>query len=185
VLNRRSGRSSYKVVLLGDPMVGKTSLRKKYLGQTMTQQYMMTLGAEFSIKRLENDVIQIWDLAGQPGFSQVRKGYYMGAQGALLVFDLTRRQSFKNLHNWIQEILKNKGEPLPIILVGNKADLKGTTADDLSAEEIDRFRGDLEDWSGYDVAYMEASALTGLNVEDIFENIVESINMHISMSQGS
>jgi GTPase SAR1 family protein len=91
----------------------------------------------------------------------------------------------KNLHNWIQEILKNKGEPLPIILVGNKADLKGTTADDLSAEEIDRFRGDLEDWSGYDVAYMETSALTGLNVEDIFENIVESINMHISMSQGS
>jgi GTPase SAR1 family protein len=118
------------------------------------------------------------------GFSQVRKGYYMGAQGAILVFDLTHHQPFKNLHNWIQEILKNKGEPLQIILVGNKADLKSTTANDLSAEEIDRFRGELEEWSGSDVTYIEASALTGLNVEDIFENIVEPINMHISMSQG-
>ncbi|MHA2253450.1 MAG: ADP-ribosylation factor-like protein, partial [Candidatus Kariarchaeaceae archaeon] len=74
-------RTSFKVVLLGDPSVGKTSIRKRYLGEGFKHTYSMTLGADFAIKRINNTVLQVFDLAGNPFFQTVRELYYHGTQG--------------------------------------------------------------------------------------------------------
>ena len=84
-----------KIILAGDGAVGKTSLREQYLGRGFTGQYLQTIGADFALKTDtvagENVKYQIWDLAGQPRFKTVRSVYYIGAVGALLVFDITSR----------------------------------------------------------------------------------------------
>ena len=98
-----------KVCLLGDGAVGKTALRKRYLGKQFSSGYVMTIGADFAVKKTEintNDgtksvKFQIWDLAGQPRFNSVRELYYKGSHGGLLVFDITRRDSFSNLNSWV------------------------------------------------------------------------------------
>ena len=103
-----------KIVLAGDGAVGKTALRERYLGKGFSSNYMMTIGADFALKeatiREKSIKFQIWDLAGQPRFNSVRELYYRGSHGAMLVFDLTRRESFTNLYLWIDELLKNSGK---------------------------------------------------------------------------
>ena len=93
----RGKRSIYKVVLVGEPRVGKTSIRRRYLGKGFSQNYMVTLGADFAIKRIKNSAIQIWDLAGQAVYKHVRDGYYQGAQGIILVFDVIQPETFERL----------------------------------------------------------------------------------------
>ena len=92
-------RKIFKITLLGDGAVGKTSLRKTYLGEGFKDGYSMTIGADFAVKRLRIDdqdfVAQIWDLAGQQRFSAVREVYYRGTSGCLLVFDISRRSVFR------------------------------------------------------------------------------------------
>ena len=107
-----------KIVLLGDGAVGKTNIRKNYLGQGFTKDHLMTIGADFAaadkVLQIEdkeyNITFQIWDLAGQGTFNQVRSMYYRGVFGALVVFDVTRKNSFDNLSSWIKELYKNLTE---------------------------------------------------------------------------
>ena len=124
-----------KIVLIGDGMVGKTTLVKSFLKGTAISDtsYKRTVGADIFVK---NDIYEfdsfgkvafnwmIWDLAGQPTFKMVRGQYYKGAQAGIAVFDVSRPQTFKNLHYWIAEMFKHAGGPKPLIIVGNKIDLK-------------------------------------------------------------
>ncbi len=166
----------YKLVLIGDPMVGKTSLRRRYLGQGFDYNYLMTIGADFGVKRVEDVVFQIWDLAGQENFDVVREGYYKGTTGAILVFDISRPQTYENLPYWIDETIRNVGKIIPFIVVGNKVDLR--TKEGKWAVPADIAKGyaeTLSEWSGYDVSYIETSALLGLNVDKVFTELVEEI----------
>ena len=90
-----------KLVLAGDGAVGKTTLRRRYLGEGFQSSYMMTIGADFAVKRVDiggrQITFQIWDLAGQQSFKLVRGSFYSGAFAALLCFDLTNQVSFDNL----------------------------------------------------------------------------------------
>jgi len=99
-----------KVVLIGDGAVGKTSIRNRFMGYGFETSHLMTLGADFSLKEVNRgDEIwkfQIWDLAGQEMFQQVRARFYQGAMGALLVFDITRKQTFLNITNWLNELYR-------------------------------------------------------------------------------
>ena len=103
-----------KIVLAGDGAVGKTALRERYLGKGFSSNYMMTIGADFALKeatiREKNIKFQIWDHAGQPRFGTVRSVYYYGCLGALLLFDVTRPDTFTNLENWLEEIFKHNGK---------------------------------------------------------------------------
>jgi len=171
-------RKVRKVVILGDPMVGKTSLRKRFLGEGFSFNYMVTIGADFGIyHHSSTETFQIWDLAGQANFEVVRESYYKGTYGALLVFDISRPVTFENLPRWIEELKRNlDGELVPFVLVGNKADLRENSGKwAVKEEEGQNYANLLSDWSSFDVPYYETSALTGLNVEVIFNQLIEEI----------
>ncbi|MHA1707549.1 MAG: GTP-binding protein [Candidatus Heimdallarchaeaceae archaeon] len=173
-------RKIFKITLLGDGAVGKTSLRKTYLGEGFKDGYSMTIGADFAVKRLRIDdqdfVAQIWDLAGQQRFSAVREVYYRGTSGCLLVFDISRRSSFENIPSWIAELLKNNSNRVvPIVLIGNKSDLRSTAKDPVMREQAEEYAHSLTSWSGFTVPYIETSAKTGENVDEAFKTLLKNI----------
>lgn len=119
-----------KFCLIGDGGVGKTAIRERYVGASFTKSYLPTIGADFATKTEIVDDIEvkllIWDLAGQPRFSIVREGYYRGARGLLLVFDVARPDSFESAPMWLKESWKHleHGRSVPLMLIGNKTDLR-------------------------------------------------------------
>lgn len=179
-------RSTYKLILVGDPRVGKTSIRQRYLGEGFKENYMVTLGADFVIKRFGDTVMQIWDLAGQPVYKSVREGYYKGAEGIILVFDVTRPDTFNNIPKWLSEILNKNEEIIPMMLVGNKSDLREEgSKSHVHPHNAEKYANELGDWSGFDVPYLESSALSGLNIDDIFSRLKEEIDSHKLSQQGA
>ncbi len=176
-----------KIALLGDGAVGKTSIRRNYMGQGFTGDHLMTIGADFaahdaSIKIDEKDykiTWQIWDLAGQDSFHNVRSMYYKGCFGGVVVFDKTRPTSFENIDNWLEELKKYSGKGIvPIILLGNKFDLVEGADLVVNDEEIERKLDILREKYGdnrFKIHYYNTSALTGLNIEMAFESLGNEI----------
>ncbi len=170
----------FKISLLGEGAVGKTSLRRTYMGESFTSGYMMTVGADFAVSKLSVDEIeftlQIWDLAGQQRFSAVREVYYRGTSGALLVFDISRPETYEAIPNWLAELIRNnKNRIVPLVLIGNKADLRESTPYSVPASYAQDYAQTLSTWSGFNVPYLETSALTGLNVEEAFKVLTSQI----------
>ena len=171
---------TYKITLIGDGAVGKTSIRRSYLGETFKGNYSLTLGSDFATKILQvgdlNTNMIIWDLAGQPRFKAVREGFYRGTKGALLVFDVTRKDTYENIPRWIMELLNNNQKrKVPMILIGNKSDLRGSLYKTIPSEHGENYAKELSIWSGYDVPYIETSAKFGDNVDQPFETLVKQI----------
>lgn len=160
-----------KLVLLGDGAVGKTTMRRQFLGEGFKAGYSATIGADFAIKRinLENYrlTFQIWDLAGQQRFAAVRELYYRGSRGALLVFDVTNPSSFNNLPSWLEELWKKAGR-VPMILCGNKIDLRSEVPKSIAPELGQEYARRLSEALGYEVPYIETSAKTGEKVNEAF-----------------
>ena len=117
-----------KVVLLGESGVGKTSIISRYISNTFSEVLMSTTGASFATKKLELDSdhkikFQIWDTAGQERFRSLAKIFYQNASIAILVYDITRRESFEKIRNyWIGEIKQNAPSDIILAVVGNKSD---------------------------------------------------------------
>ena len=145
-----------KIVVVGDAAVGKTSLIVRYVKGVFNPGYIITLGVNFFTQdvTLEEKTLRyvIWDTAGQERFGPVRKKYYLGARAALLVFDLTNLQSFEHIDFWIKEVEGICGE-IPMILVGNKADLKPVVKHDAIQEFAAK----------HNLNFIETSAKTGMN----------------------
>ena len=163
----------FKVVLIGDGGVGKSTLRRRFMGETFKAQYIMTIGADFSAKVIElggrRVKFVIWDLAGQPHFKEVRADFYRGASGALLVYDITRRETLQNAPSWMEEFTRNAGRPdLAAVLVANKIDLRGQARDAITTEEGLEMCEFLKARFGIPVDFVETSAKTGENVEKAF-----------------
>lgn len=161
----------YKIITVGDGAVGKTSLRMRFLGRGFSSEYFSTIGADFSTKDVEIDgnyygTMQVWDLAGQSRFSYVRSTFYRGTNGVLLVFDVTRKDTFENIKAWMNEILTHT-QNASVILVGNKIDLaESREVTPEMGEELAKELG---------VPYIETSALTGENVVDAFTKLTQLI----------
>ncbi|UCE13711.1 MAG: GTP-binding protein [Candidatus Heimdallarchaeota archaeon] len=183
-----------KVCLLGDGAVGKTALRERYLGKQFSSGYVMTIGADFAVKKTristeegEKDVkFQIWDLAGQPRFNSVRELYYKGSHGGLLVFDITRRDSFTNLDSWVEELYKNSGRgPMPVAVLGNKVDLRDQAEDYVTEAEALEFTDNLQTriQINCEIPYLETSAKTGVNVDQSFTRLAQSIREFLVQSK--
>jgi small GTP-binding protein len=182
-----SRKTVYKVVLLGDGAVGKTSIRQQYLGKGFKEGYSMTIGADFCVKRVElgdlTVTFQIWDLAGQQRFDVVREVYYRGSSGALLVFDVSNPSSFENLPSWLNELTKNNYDRIvPVVLIGNKTDLRGKVPC-LPREAGTQYANSLTEWTGFDVPYLETSAKTGLNIEKAFALLSDQIEQFLDKYQ--
>lgn len=172
-----SERIVAKLVLCGSWGVGKTSIRRQYMGETFMQDHLSTLGADFAVKRvnIDNDTIlelQIWDLAGQPGFDNLRQRFFKGAAGALMVFDLTRRDTFDELDSWFEQLWRNQDSKLmPISILGNKSDLhKPTVSDEEVKNYIEKLREN-NDLNETYLSYYTTSAKTGDNIQEVFKEI--------------
>ncbi len=169
-----------KIVLIGDGAVGKTALRQRFLGKGFKEdEYIMTIGADFAVQDTNIDgktvKYQIWDLAGQPRFSAVRDVYYRGCFGALLVYDVTRPDSFTNCESWIQELWKNSGRgPVPFVLLGNKTDLREHFPNHVTKEKGLQYADELTQKTtehAFSISYLETSAKTGQNVGLAFDTL--------------
>ena len=118
-----------KVVLIGLATVGKSTIRERYLGIDFRPAYLQTVGADFTMKEqivegTQSVILQIWDLAGQQGFSNIRESFYKGTDGAILVFDVNNQNSAESIKDWIKELSLQKKNNIPLLLVGNKIDLR-------------------------------------------------------------
>jgi small GTP-binding protein len=166
----------YKICVVGDGGVGKTSMVLRYTEDTFRENYIMTIGSNFSTKSVDlpeyphyTIKLQIWDLAGQKHFSFVRPPFYRGATGIIYVFDLTRRSSFANLPNWRTEVEKVVAGR-PSVLVGNKLDLANQGNREIGEQDGESLKNEL-----HALSYFEISAKEGGNIEDVFKETVLEI----------
>jgi len=162
-----------KVVLLGDTGVGKTSLALRFVQDSFTSRTAPTVGASFLTKVLLVEdckiKLRLWDTAGQERFRSLAPMYYRQACAAVIVFDITRDDSFHKMCDWVRELQINLAEEIILIVVGNKIDLDALRkVSKQSAEEYARSIGALK--------YVEASAKTGEGIEEIFLNIAQKLN---------
>lgn len=156
----------FKVIAVGDGSVGKTSITIRFCEGKFSQEYLMTIGANFGVKQNtvsfgeENKDIklQIWDTGGQERFSPIRELYYKGALGALVVFDVTNRESFDHVPNWFREVRKNVSN-IPLTLIGNKIDIPNRVVSYDEGMLMARRCA---------APYRETSAKTGERIDDVF-----------------
>ncbi|MHA2092045.1 MAG: Rab family GTPase [Candidatus Kariarchaeaceae archaeon] len=171
-----------KLCLVGFWGVGKTSLRRKFMGGRFRRSYLPTVGADFSFKEIEIDGVPYrlltWDLAGESKFRNVRGLYFQGVFGCLVVFDLTNRDSFLNLDEWIQDIESSTNtNGVPLWILANKNDLIFDDEGPIKKSEIDEYVEKLrKKYEGrFDVNYSMTSAVTGENVDVAFTGLVKNI----------
>ena len=154
----------YKVVVVGDGAVGKTSLIRRYCEGKFRASRVATIGVDFYTQRVQLPTgmvkLSIWDMAGQERFEAVRSGFYRGSRAAALVYDVTIPESLRNLRRWREEVFA--AVPVqPLLVVGNKVDLERKVQPELARV-----------FAGYVGApYLETSALTGDGVSGLFETL--------------
>jgi small GTP-binding protein len=162
----------YKVIVIGDPAVGKTSLLTKFAKNQFEERYLPTVGVNIlkePINLDESNIVNLmfWDVAGQPQFYMLHRPYFNGADGVILVFDVTRSSTFSNVNNWWNSAVKYGLSGVPRILIGNKIDLKDERKIILPmAEHLSE---------KLNAPYFETSALTGENVKMVFDKIAELV----------
>ena len=166
----------YKIVLIGDSGVGKSSLVSRYVKGTFPKNKGATIGVEFASKNLKLKTgtmvkAQIWDTAGQERYLAITSAHYRRAVGALVVYDICKRQSFDNCEKWINDVKAQADPDIAIMLVGNKLDkAKSSDARDIEeklGEEFARKHG---------LLFKEASALSDTNVTSAFEDLLTHID---------
>jgi len=161
----------YKVVLIGDSGVGKSNLLSRFTRNEFNLETKSTIGVEFATRSIQADTktikAQIWDTAGQERYRAITSAYYRGAVGALLVYDIAKNSTFKNVERWLTELRENAATNIVIMLVGNKSDLRHLReVPTETAKEFAEKNG---------LSFIETSALDSTNVELAFQNILTEI----------
>ncbi|MHA1754133.1 MAG: Rab family GTPase [Candidatus Odinarchaeia archaeon] len=158
----------FKLVVLGDEKVGKTSIIFRYTERRFLGDYKPTIGIDFSAKIVEigkyNVDLIIWDLGGQEKYRILRKHYLEGARGCVLVYDITNRTSFEHVENWYNDVKDNCGT-IPCVLVGNKADLENERK--VSTKEGENKARNLN------LKFVETSAKDGTKIDETFKQITQ------------
>ena len=154
----------FKILLLGDSSVGKSSLFLSFMDKSWNETFVPTIGVDFKIKTINvnnmNIKYQVWDTAGQERFRTIISSYYKGAHGILLVYDITLKESFESLNDWLNEIKKNTSKNIVKVLIGNKIDLNDKRI--ISFDEAKEFA------DNNNMKYIETSAKTSTNVDQAF-----------------
>ncbi|MHA1671587.1 MAG: Rab family GTPase [Promethearchaeota archaeon] len=163
-----------KILLIGDAAVGKTSLVQRFIKNRFAANYKLTVGVDILTKDVEFRpgeiaTLSIWDIGGQQRFEFIRSTFYKGAAGALLVFDLTREQTYIETRKWLTEVRQFAGENTPFLLIGNKVDLIEDVGAVIDREEARKFA------ENEGSIYIETSAKTGEHVDESFSELTRRI----------
>ena len=161
----------YKILILGDATVGKTSILIRYVDDKFDSNSLSTLGVDVRYKFviLNNKKIRmdIWDTAGQERFKNITASYYRGGNGVLVVYDITDRESFENLNSWLIEIEKNANKNVYKLLIGNKSDLE--------EKRKVTFQEGTDFAKSNGMEFIETSAKTASKVQEAFELLTQKI----------
>lgn len=175
----KSTATPYKIIIIGDSCTGKSSLLLKLVDDTFIDKHKVTIGVDFKAKYvLAGNIIvklKIWDTAGQERFRSIIRTYYNGTNGIVLVFDLTNKESFDNLHEWINEIYETHINTSKIILIGNKCDL--VEKREVEQKDIDEFIQyyNSNNPNNLDIKYFECSSKLGTNVNIAFVDLANQM----------
>ena len=162
--------TSVKILMLGEAYVGKTCLIRRYVENEFISNYQSTIGIDFFSKKLKINnkeiKLKIWDTAGEERFRNITNQYYNRTDGIILVFDLTNLNTMYKIKYWIEQINeKINCNDISLVLIGNKSDLERQ----ISYESCEKFSEDLN------IKYFESSALSGENVNEFFDYLVNEI----------
>ncbi|KAL7612152.1 ras-related protein Rab2BV [Lactuca sativa] len=161
----------FKIVLIGDSGVGKSNILSRFTRNEFCLESKSTIGVEFATRTLQVEgktvKAQIWDTAGQERYRAITSAYYRGAVGALLVYDITKKQSFDNVLRWLRELREHADSNIVLMLAGNKSDLNHLRAvSETDAQQLAEKE---------ELAFLETSALDANNVEKAFQTILLDI----------
>ena len=163
----------YKILVLGDTSVGKSCLLLRFCDNSFQEAHLTTIGLDFRLKtiNLKDDrkvKIQIWDTAGEDRFRSITRNYYKGAKGILLIFDVTEKETFTHVRDWIERIHEESPEGITICLVGNKIDMNESRV--ISNEEGKKIADEFK------IPYFETSAKSNIGVEEVFTYLVKEVD---------
>lgn len=166
----------FKIVLIGDSSVGKTNLLSRFTRNEFNPDSKATIGVEFATRTLEVDgtkvKTQIWDTAGQERYRAITTAYYRGAVGALVVYDITKAETYDSVSRWLKEMEENADDNIVIALVGNKSDLDHMRQ--VPTEEAQNFATE------HNLLFTETSAFNSDKVDFTFEQLVQNIHEMVS-----
>ena len=163
----------YKVLLLGDTTVGKTCFLMKYTDKTFQDVHISTIGLDYRLKSMKlkngkNVKLQIWDTAGQDRFRAITKNYYKGANGIILIYDVTNSKTYDNVKTWVYQIREEASPNTIVYLCGNKIDMEDLRI--LKTEDGVKLAEE------FGFPFKETSAKEGININETFEDLIERID---------
>ena len=181
VSNKEKETMKFKTVIIGEAGVGKTSIVQQFVNKCFQEKYVETIGVEFFTKTFKiNDKIikaEIWDTAGSERFASITKNYYRGADGALIVYDISNKTTFDNVENWFNDLKNACKEEAFIILIGNKNDLENQRQ--VSNNMLINLGKNLG------IAVMETSAKDDYNINESFYLLIKEIYRKFVKNNGS
>jgi Ras-related protein Rab-7A len=168
---------SFKIIIIGDSCVGKTSLARRYVNNIYVESYKSTIGVDFLSKTIKMNKktlnLQLWDTAGSERFRAMSPSFYRGADGCIVVFDLTNMLSFRNLENWIDEFLlishPRDPDSYPFIIIGNKSDLINDSNRTITHKAIEKF------CESKNIKYFEVSTKFNINISSSFDFLINKM----------
>ena len=169
----------FKYIIIGDSFVGKSKILLRYTNNTYNENFVITIGAEFGAKTINIDGqeirIQIWDTAGMENFKSITRSYYKNSICALIVYDISNKDSFKNVLNWIEDCKVFSPKNILLVLIGNKCDLEEKRQ--VSIEEGKKVAEE------NDMIFFETSAKDNININEVFvksaQKILENIKNNV------
>ena len=161
----------FKILTIGESGVGKTCILRRFVDNKFLKNHLATIGIDFKTKNIEIDgtpiKLKIWDTAGQERFRNITNQYYKGADGIILVFDVTDQKSFEKIKEWMSQIKANtQADQIGLVLLGNKCDIEPRTISKNDGEELGKELG---------IEYYETSAMKGDGIAQAFEFLAKNI----------
>ena len=165
---------TFKLIVIGPAAVGKSSLIRRFVENKFSLHYKFTIGVDFMTKTVEYESgkiakLTLWDIGGQERFKVLRRSFYEGTNGALVVFDLSRANTFSKMKEWLSDARQSIEKDFPVIVIGNKLDLIPEIGEIIDRNEPLKFA------ENEDSIYIETSAKTGDNVDEAFLDLTKKM----------
>ena len=162
---------TFKILTIGESGVGKTCILRRFVENKFLKNHLATIGIDFKTKTLtinnQEIKLKIWDTAGQERFRNITTQYYKGADGIVLVYDVTDDASYEKIRDWMDQILSNtQKDDIGLVLLGNKCDMEPRS---VTEEQGNKLAEELK------ISYFETSALTGQGIKEAFEQLTRDI----------